>query len=105
MEGKDLLWMHSAIQQLLLAGTLLGISYAVRRYDETTSVRSNPVYEWALLVSLLLFVYIGGRFLNWIVFRIVSRLALVSFLSDAMFYCLALDDIVQHITWIIVGVS
>ena len=105
MEGKDLRWLRSALNQLILAGTLLGISYILRRWDRTSTVRQNSVYAWAFLVSLLLFMYVGGRFLNWVVFRIVSRLAFVSFLSDAMFYCLALDDIVQHVTWIVIGVS
>lgn len=104
-EGKDLRWLRSALVQALLAGVLLGIAYTVRQYDHTATVRGRYVYRWIFLVCLCIFVYIAGRLVNWVVFRGVSMLALVPVLSDGMFYCLALDGMVQHLTWIIVGVS
>lgn len=105
MEGKDIRWLRTALLQLILAGVLMGIGYAVRQYEPGARVRSNYVYRWAFLVSLCMFVYVAGRVVNWGVFRVVSRLALVPVLSDAAFYCLAVDGIVQHLTWIIVAVS
>lgn len=104
VEGKDLRWLKSAAGELIAAGCLLAIAYILRRFDRTADVHNNNVFRWMFLVALLLAMYVGGRFVDWIVFRVVSRLALVPLVSDAMFYCLALDGMMQHLTWIIVGV-
>jgi hypothetical protein len=105
VEGKDFRWLRSGMWELAIAGAMLVVAYVLRRYDHSASVRGNFVYRWAFMVALLLFVYVAGRIANWIVFKIVSLLALIPYLSDAMFYALALDGVVQHITWIVVGVS
>jgi hypothetical protein len=105
IEGKDFRWLRSGLWQLAIAGAMLVVAYVLRRHDHSASVRGNFVYRWAFLVALLVFVYVGGRIANWMVFKVVSLLALIPYLSDVMFYALALDGVVQHITWIVVGVS
>lgn len=104
-DGKDILWLQLSFARLLLASSLLSISYILARWRSSAAVQHNPVHNWALLVSILVFVHEGGCCLNWLVFKAVSRLALVRLFSEAAFYALALDGIVQHLTWIIVGVS
>lgn len=103
-EGKDIHWLKTALTELVFAAVLLAIGFIVRRFDPNSVVHSNNTYRWIFLVSIMIFVFVGGRVLDWIVFNLVSRLARVSLLSDLMFYLLSLDGVVQHLTWIIVGV-
>lgn len=104
VEGKDFHWLRSTVGELVLAGALLVIAYILRSFDHSADIRNNHVFRWLFLVSLLAAVYVGGRFVDWIVFRAVSRLAVVPLFSTTMFYCLALEGMVQHLTWIVVGV-
>jgi hypothetical protein len=100
----DWTWLPSFLWEIIMAGILLALGYMLRRYEPNASVRGNFVFRWAFLVSFLLFIYVAGRILNYLFFRLVSLIALVPYISDVMFYVLALDGVVQHLTWVIVGV-
>ena len=105
IEGKDLSWLSSSAWQLVFSGTLLGIAFILRRFEPNNVVHSNYTFRWFYLVSFCFAMYVGGRFINWAVCKVLSQLALISFLSDAIFYALAVDGIIEHIVWIVVGVS
>lgn len=104
-ELKDLEWARKSAPQLLLAGCVLGLAFILRSVDHYATIRGNYVFRWAFLGTLIVAAFLVGRVLNWIVFKTVSALSAVHVISTPMYYMISLDDVVQHLTWISVGVS